>query len=145
MPTAMALATAALTNHPALLHLGGMFQRASTVTGFASLTTLSARGLQRALSCLLGPISQREEARTRLIATHSCRLTLRRKLLVDLNTRLGSGGLALGTLALRRHRGVVIGPRAPSADEVACQDHRAARRAAEVAGDRPLPGTTGPG
>jgi hypothetical protein len=43
----------ALANHPALLHLGGLFQRASTVTGFAWLTTPSARALsaRRHLHC----------------------------------------------------------------------------------------------
>jgi hypothetical protein len=34
-----------LANQAALLHLGGLFQRASTVTGFAWLTTSSARAL----------------------------------------------------------------------------------------------------
>jgi len=46
MPTAMALATAGFSQSPRLVRLGGLFQRASIVTGFAWLTALSARALQ---------------------------------------------------------------------------------------------------
>jgi hypothetical protein len=48
MPTAMALAAAGFSQSPRLVRLGGLFQRASIVTGFAWLTALSARALQHA-------------------------------------------------------------------------------------------------
>jgi hypothetical protein len=46
MPAAMALAAAGFNQSPRLVRLGGLFQRASIVTGFAWLTALSARALQ---------------------------------------------------------------------------------------------------
>jgi hypothetical protein len=46
MLAAMALAAAGFSQSPRLVHLGGLFQRASIVTGFAWLTALSARALQ---------------------------------------------------------------------------------------------------
>jgi hypothetical protein len=46
MPAAMALAAAGFSQSPRLVRLGGLFQRASIVTGFAWLTALSARALQ---------------------------------------------------------------------------------------------------
>jgi Protein of unknown function (DUF998) len=48
MPAAMTLAGAGFSQSPRLVHLGGLFQRASIVTGFAWLTALSARALQHA-------------------------------------------------------------------------------------------------
>jgi hypothetical protein len=48
MLAAMALAAAGFSQSPRLVHLGGLFQRASIVTGFAWLTALSARALQHA-------------------------------------------------------------------------------------------------
>jgi hypothetical protein len=42
-----ALAAAGFGQSPRLAHLGGLFQRVSIITGFAWLTTLSARSLQR--------------------------------------------------------------------------------------------------
>ena len=48
MLAAMALAGAAFGQSPRLVHLGGLFQRASIITGFTWLTALSARALQRA-------------------------------------------------------------------------------------------------
>jgi len=48
MPAAMTLAAAGFSQSPRLVHLGGLFQRASIVTGFAWLTALSARALQHA-------------------------------------------------------------------------------------------------
>lgn len=48
MLAAMALAAAGFSQSPRLARLGGLFQRASIVTGFAWLTALSARALQRA-------------------------------------------------------------------------------------------------
>jgi Protein of unknown function (DUF998) len=48
MPAAMALAAAGFSQSPRLAGLGGLFQRASIVTGFAWLTALSARALQHA-------------------------------------------------------------------------------------------------
>jgi hypothetical protein len=48
MLAAMALAAAGFNQSPRLVHLGGLFQRASIVTGFAWLTALSARALQHA-------------------------------------------------------------------------------------------------
>ena len=47
MLTAMALAGAGFGQAPRLAHLGGLFQRASIITGFAWLTALSARALRR--------------------------------------------------------------------------------------------------
>jgi Protein of unknown function (DUF998) len=47
-PAAMALAGAGCSQSPRLVRLGGLFQRASIVTGLAWLTTLSARALQHA-------------------------------------------------------------------------------------------------
>jgi Protein of unknown function (DUF998) len=47
-PAAMALAGAGFSQSPRLLRLGGLFQRASIVTGLAWLTTLSTRALQHA-------------------------------------------------------------------------------------------------
>ena len=43
-----ALAAAGFGQSPRLAHLGGLFQRVSIITGFAWLTALSARALQRA-------------------------------------------------------------------------------------------------
>ena len=48
MPTAMALAAAGFSQSPRLVRVGGLFQRASIVTGFAWLTAQSARALQHA-------------------------------------------------------------------------------------------------
>ena len=48
MLAAMALAGAGFGQSPRLVDLGGLFQRASIITGFAWLTTLSARALRRA-------------------------------------------------------------------------------------------------
>jgi hypothetical protein len=48
MLAAMALAGAGFGQSPRLVHLGGLFQRISIITGFAWLTALSARALQRA-------------------------------------------------------------------------------------------------
>ena len=47
MLTTMALAGAGFGQAPRLISLGGLFQRASIITGFAWLTALSARALQR--------------------------------------------------------------------------------------------------
>jgi hypothetical protein len=46
MLATMALAGAGFSQSPRLVHLGGLFQRASIITGFAWLTALSARALQ---------------------------------------------------------------------------------------------------
>ncbi|MBO0774775.1 MAG: DUF998 domain-containing protein [Actinobacteria bacterium] len=48
MPAAMAVAAAGFGQSPGLVCLGGLFQRASIVTGFAWLTVLSARAHQHA-------------------------------------------------------------------------------------------------
>jgi len=48
MPAAMTLAAAGFGQSPRLVPLGGLFQRASIVTGFAWLTAVSARALQHA-------------------------------------------------------------------------------------------------
>jgi hypothetical protein len=48
MLAAMALAAAGFGQSPRFVNLGGLFQRASIITGFAWLTALSARALQRA-------------------------------------------------------------------------------------------------
>ena len=48
VPAAMALAGAGFGQSPRLAPLGGLFQRASIITGFSWLTALSARALQRA-------------------------------------------------------------------------------------------------
>lgn len=48
MLVTMALAGAGFGQSPRLVHLGGLFQRASIVSGFTWLTALSARELQRA-------------------------------------------------------------------------------------------------
>ena len=50
MLATMALAAAGFSQSPRLANLGGLFQRASIITGFAWLTALSARALQRAPS-----------------------------------------------------------------------------------------------
>ena len=47
MPATMALAGAGFGQSPRLVNLGGLFQRASIITGFSWLTALSARALQR--------------------------------------------------------------------------------------------------
>jgi hypothetical protein len=47
MLTTMALAGAGFGQSPRLVNLGGLFQRASIITGFAWLTALSARALRR--------------------------------------------------------------------------------------------------
>jgi hypothetical protein len=47
MLTTMALAGAGFGQSPRLVDLGGLFQRASIITGFAWLTALSARALRR--------------------------------------------------------------------------------------------------
>jgi hypothetical protein len=48
MLATMAVAAAGFGQSPRLVNLGGLFQRASIITGFAWLTALSARALQRA-------------------------------------------------------------------------------------------------
>src|SRR5258708_2983913 len=48
MLATMALAAAGFGQSPRLVNLGGLFQRASIITGFAWLTALSARALQPA-------------------------------------------------------------------------------------------------
>jgi hypothetical protein len=48
MLATMALAAAGFGQSPRLVNLGGLFQRASIITGFAWLTALSARALHRA-------------------------------------------------------------------------------------------------
>jgi hypothetical protein len=48
MLATMALAAAGFGQSPRLVNLGGLFQRASIISGFAWLTALSARALQRA-------------------------------------------------------------------------------------------------
>jgi hypothetical protein len=48
MLSTMALAGAGFGQSPRLVHLGGLFQRASIITGFAWLSTLSARALHDA-------------------------------------------------------------------------------------------------
>jgi hypothetical protein len=48
MLATMALAGAGFGQSPRVVHLGGLFQRASIITGFTWLTALSARALQRA-------------------------------------------------------------------------------------------------
>jgi hypothetical protein len=48
MLAGMALAAAGFGQSPRLVQLGGLFQRISIITGFAWLTALSARVLQRA-------------------------------------------------------------------------------------------------
>jgi hypothetical protein len=47
MLATMALAGAGFGQSPRLVNLGGLFQRASIVTGFAWVTALSERALQR--------------------------------------------------------------------------------------------------
>ena len=47
MLTTMTLAGAGFGQSPRLINLGGLFQRASIITGFAWLTTLSAQVLRR--------------------------------------------------------------------------------------------------
>jgi hypothetical protein len=47
MLTSMVLAGAGFGQSPRLVNLGGLFQRASIITGFAWLTTLSAQALRR--------------------------------------------------------------------------------------------------
>ncbi len=47
MPATMALAGAGFGQASRLVNLGGLFQRASIITGFSWLTALSARALQR--------------------------------------------------------------------------------------------------
>jgi hypothetical protein len=47
MLTTTALAGADFGQSPRLINLGGLFQRASIITGFAWLTALSARALRR--------------------------------------------------------------------------------------------------
>lgn len=48
MLATMALAAAGFSQSPRLVNLGGLFQRASIITGFAWLTALSGRALHRA-------------------------------------------------------------------------------------------------
>jgi hypothetical protein len=48
MTVTTALASAGFGQAPRFVSLGGLFQRASIITGFAWLTALSARALQRA-------------------------------------------------------------------------------------------------
>jgi hypothetical protein len=48
MLAAMVLAGAGFGQSPRLVSLGGLFQRASIITGFAWLTAVSARTLRRA-------------------------------------------------------------------------------------------------
>ncbi len=50
MPVTMALAGAGFSQSPRLADYGGLFQRASIITGFAWLTAVSARALQRTLA-----------------------------------------------------------------------------------------------
>jgi len=47
MLTTMALAGAGFGQSPRLINLGGLFQRASIITGFAWLTALSAQALRQ--------------------------------------------------------------------------------------------------
>jgi hypothetical protein len=47
MLTSMVLAGAGFGQSPRLVNLAGLFQRASIITGFAWLTTLSAQALRR--------------------------------------------------------------------------------------------------
>ena len=47
MLATMALAGAGFSQSPRLVKIGGLFQRASIITGFAWLTALSARALRR--------------------------------------------------------------------------------------------------
>jgi hypothetical protein len=47
MPATMALSAAGFGQSPRLVNLGGLFQRASIITGFTWLTARSARALQR--------------------------------------------------------------------------------------------------
>jgi len=54
MPVTMALAGAGFGQSSRLGGYGGLFQRASIITGFAWLTAVSARALQRALPGLAG-------------------------------------------------------------------------------------------
>jgi hypothetical protein len=49
MPATMALAGAGFSQSPRLADYGGLFQRASILTGFAWLTAVSARALRRTL------------------------------------------------------------------------------------------------
>jgi hypothetical protein len=58
MLTTMALAAAGFGQSPRLVNLGGLFQRASIITGFAWLAALSARELQRS-PAPAAPIRQR--------------------------------------------------------------------------------------
>ena len=55
MLAAMALAGAGFGQSPRLVSLGGLFQRASIITGFAWLTALSARALRRTPSTSAPP------------------------------------------------------------------------------------------
>ncbi len=55
MPTAMALAGAGFGQSPRLVSLGGLFQRASIITGFAWLTASSARTLRRTAATAAPP------------------------------------------------------------------------------------------
>ena len=48
MLATMALASAGFGQTPRLVNLGGLFQRASIITGFGWLTALSARALRHA-------------------------------------------------------------------------------------------------
>ena len=48
MLVTMTLAAAGFGQSPRFVNLGGLFQRASIITGFAWLAALSARALQRA-------------------------------------------------------------------------------------------------
>ena len=57
MPAAMALAVAGFGQSPQLVNLGGLFQRASIITGFAWLTALSARALQHAPAHSATPVA----------------------------------------------------------------------------------------
>jgi hypothetical protein len=57
MLAAMALAGAGFGQSPRLVHLGGLFQRASIITGFTWLTARSARALQRAHATPSAPVT----------------------------------------------------------------------------------------
>ena len=57
MLATMALAGAGFGQSPRLVHLGGLFQRASIITGFTWLTARSARALQRAHATPSAPVT----------------------------------------------------------------------------------------
>ena len=64
MLTTMALAGAGFGQSPGLINLGGLFQRASIITGFAWLTALSAQALRRTPLPQHHPTRQAERSQT---------------------------------------------------------------------------------